>query len=307
MKKLEEALYAKWISRFGRAKVKELAEGLDAGKSVADRSKAIVKASTEEELRALLLEGFDGFFHQTVYLRKLPKAQQSIDAIKKLPVRGKPVNGVVLEEVTQPAKGELRCLLMVAEIMEFLQQNGSLVSEEIPFPVAIGISGGNLIVQVLTMQIATETWGKILEKDLRRMLTLVHADVLCDEVLNFMRDGKVDVGGYVDYSVASVKFIKMKDIDTFSGTYEVGTQGSTNHKTLRGKGKKALRESMPDEFQKLVSAVRIVNAEAQLTADYCGLKQAAKVALYPTVGKMAFRSKLQGCDPDDFIKEMAKP
>jgi hypothetical protein len=52
--RLEKALYAKWISRFGSKKIKELSAGLDVGRSIADRSKAVVESSTEDELRALL-------------------------------------------------------------------------------------------------------------------------------------------------------------------------------------------------------------------------------------------------------------
>lgn len=241
MTRLEEALYAKWISRFGRTRVKDLAEGLDAGRSIAERSKALVKARSEEELRALILEGFEGYFHQTVYLRKLAKPQQSAEAIRKIPVRGEPVNSVVLEEMAKAPKNELRCLLMVTQRMEFLQKEGPPVSPDIPFPVALGIADGNLTVQVLTMQITVETWGGILEKELRRMLTVVHADVLYDQALNFLHSRKVDVGSYVDYSKASVKLMKRKDIDTFSGTFEIGTLGSTRHSTLRGKGKRSLR------------------------------------------------------------------
>lgn len=307
MTKLEKALYAKWISRFGRAKVKDLADGLDAGRSVAEKSEAVVESSSTEELRALILKGFGGFFHQTVYLRKLAKAKQSARAVNEIPVRGKSVDSVVLEERTSSATdGEARGLLMVTQNMEFLQKEGPTVSADIPFPIAVRIAAGNLTVHVLTMQSTVETWGEILGKDLRRMLTPVHADTLHDQALNFLRKAKVDVGDYVDYSGAAVKLIKRADINAYSGAFEVGTVGSTRHDTVRGRGKKPLRDSMKGKFEELVSAERITNAEVDLSRDYLGLKGGSKIALYPTVGKMAFRSKLQGCDPDEFVKEMAK-
>jgi len=305
--KLEKALYAKWISRFGRAKVKDLADGLDAGRSVSEKSKAVVESSNDAELRGLLLEGFAGYFHQTVYLRNLKKPKQSAHAVNSIPVGGKGVDSVVLEERTSKAgDDEARCLLMVTQIMEFLPIDGRPVTRDIPFPVAVGVGGRSLTVQVLTMQSTVKTWGEILELELRRLLTPVHADSLYDMALNFLRTSKVDVGDYVDYSDAAVTLMKTVDIDTYSGSYEIGTVGSTKHDTVRGKGKKSLRASMRSEFDKLVSADRIVNAEIELGRDYLGLKAGSKIALYPTIGKIAFRSRLQGCDPDEFVEEMAE-
>jgi hypothetical protein len=100
------------------------------------------------------------------------------------------------------------------------------------------------------------------------MLTPVHADALHDQALNFLRTSKVDVGEYVDYSGAAVTLMKRADINTYSGTFEVGTVGSTKHDTVRGKGKRSLRTSMKAKFDELVSADRIVNAEIELSRDY---------------------------------------
>jgi hypothetical protein len=305
--KLEKALYAKWISRFGRAKVKDLAHGLDAGRSVSERSKAVVESSNGKELRALLLEGFDGYFHQTVYLRNLKKAKQSAQVVNSIPMTGKSVDSIVLEErTTKAGDNEARCLLMVTQTMEFLPKDGPTVTEDIPFPVAVGVGGHSLTVQVLTMQSTIKTWGEILEIELRRLLTPVHADTLYDAALNFLRTSKVDVGEYVDYSDAAVTLMKRADVETYAGSYEIGTVGSTKHDTVRGRGKRSLRASMRTEFDELVSAKRIVNAEIELDRDYLGLKADSKIALYPTIGKIAFRSRLQGCDPDEFVEEMAK-
>lgn len=306
MTKLEKALYAKWISRFGRAKVKDLADGLDAGRSVSERSKAVVESSNGKELRALLLEGFDGYFHQTVYLRNLKKAKQSAHAINSIQMEGKAVDSVVLEERTTKATDDnARCLLMVTQTMEFLPKDGATVTRDIPFPVAVGVAGHSLTVQVLTMQSTIKTWGEILEIELRRLLTPVHADTLYDTALNFLRTSKVEVGEYVDYSDAAITLMKRADVDTYSGSFEIGRVGSTKHDTIRGRDKKPLRTSMRSKFDELISAERIVNAEIELGRDYLGLKADSKIALYPTIGKIAFRSRLQGCDPDEFVEEMA--
>jgi hypothetical protein len=301
--KLEKALYAQWLSRFGRDKVKELADGLKAGKTVGEKSAAIVKSKEEDELRSLLLEGFGGFFHQTVYARKLPK--DVIKTILKIPVLGDPVNFVVLESVAKDGD-EIRCLLMVTQVMEFLPDGGGgVLSFEIPFPVALAIDDdSNLLIHVLTMQSTTDTWAEIVGKPLKRMLTTVRSDVLHDKVLNFLTQSGVSVGTYGDYSVAAIKLIKRADIDTYSGTLGVGTVGETKHYTVRGKGKKPLRSSMPAKFQELISAQRLVNAQIELADNYEELLAGSRIALFPTVGKISFRSNLQGSDPDAFVKSL---
>jgi hypothetical protein len=154
------------------------------------------------------------------------------------------------------------------------------------------------------MQSTVGTWGQIVGKDLRRILTAVRADVLHDKALNFLGHFEVDAGKYVDYSTQAAKLIKRSDIDTFSGTLEITTVGETKYSTVRGKGKRSLRTSMPEEFQKLIAAKRIVTAEIELTNKHLGLQSESKIALYPTAGKLAFRSNLEGSDPDEFVKSL---
>src|ERR1035441_7196754 len=113
-------------------------------------------------------------------------------------------------------KAEVRCLLMATQLMEFVQEDGLIASEEIPFPVALGIAGDNLIVQVLTMQSTVKTWGDILEKDLKRILTNVQADAIHDQSLEFLQAFSVDVGDYVDFSKAAIKLMLRTDVDTYS-------------------------------------------------------------------------------------------
>src|ERR1035441_10326923 len=106
-------------------------------------------------------------------------------------------------------KAEVRRLLMATQLMEFVQEDGLIASEEIPFPVALGIAGDNLIVQVLTMQSTVKTWGDILEKDLKRILTNVQADAIHDQSLEFLQAFSVDVG------------LLVLGIDTCRGSVEV--------------------------------------------------------------------------------------
>jgi hypothetical protein len=195
---------------------------------------------------------------------------------------------------------------MVTETMEFLPTEGAPITEDIPFPVTVRVSSNKLIVQILTMQIKVETWGAIVEQDLRRMLTIVQADDLYDQVLDFMGKKSAPTGQYVDYSPAAINLIDSTSINTFAGTLEVDTSGTTRHNTLRGVGRRPMRQSMPKHFHELVSANRLTDLEVELRKAHLGLSEGSKLALYPTTGKIAIRSQLRGCNPDEFIKEMAK-
>lgn len=212
---------------------------------------------------------------------------------------------VSMEECLVQDKQNARCLLMVSRDMEFLPLDGSAIVKTIPFPVAVWVSDSTLTIHVLTMQSSLKAWGEILGEDLKRILTPVRADPLHDAALGFLAKHDVPVGAYVDYSKRAIQLMKSARADTFSGTYEVGTAGSTKHDTLRQNPPKPLRTSMPEEYEKLVSARKIVNCQVQLNGEHLGLPSGAKVALYPTTGKISFRSNLQGSDPDEFVSAMA--
>jgi hypothetical protein len=304
---IEKALYTTWIRRFGAAKVKELAAEFEAGRSLAKKSEAIVEAKSERDLNALLLEGFRGFFHQTVYLRWLADWESASTDLQSIPVPHSGADSVTLQELqSSAANDDVRCLLSATRKMEFLTEEGEILAIEVPFPVALTAKRNIAIVHVLTMQSTVDTWGEIVGKRLRKMLIPVKADAIHDQALNFMRSRKIQIGDYVDYSEVSRGIIKSDQIDTFSGEFEVGTFGSSKHKTVRGKNKRALRESMKTEYEKLISADRIINAEILLKSDFRGLKAGSKLVLYPTIGKLAFRSHLEGYDPDEFVAALAK-
>lgn len=309
MTKLQKALYTHWISRLGRAKVNELADGMDVGKSVFEKSREIVNSTSEANLKSLVLEGFTGFFHQTAYLRRTNAGvvNNNIDAVKKITEEGAVSHSTVLVKLVVEGHASLRALLTVTEAMEFLPLGqGAPVSFDIPFPVCVNIAGQNISVHTLTMQSTMETWAEIVSANLRRMLSVVRADSHYDHAVDFLRAAGVDVGDYVDCSSEAIKLMKRAGVHTYSGTLEVGTVGSSKHSALRGKGKKPLRESMADEFSKLVSAKRVVTAEVEIAEDHLGIKAGSKLALYPSIGKIAFRSNLEGCNPDEFVLAMAK-
>ncbi|HEY1754421.1 MAG TPA: hypothetical protein VGG72_03430 [Bryobacteraceae bacterium] len=306
MTDLEKSLYVAWIGRFGKKKVLELTAN-QAGAKTSDRIRALIKASSQATLNALLLEGFRGYFHQTVFLRRPKQAGQTIQALLK--VKSNSDDRVHVQSREVSANGDrARLLLMVTRRMDFvLAQSSSIHAVDVPFPVALDISNNALIVQVMTMQSGVFTWGKIVGQDFRRILTFVRADFFNDQVLAFIGSSGGDSGNYLDCSKRAVELMKSERVDTYGGKYEAGADGHTEHKTVRGKGKKALRESRPKDFQSLIGAARIINCELIFRSKHAGLEAGSKVALYPSIGKIAFRSNLEGCDPDGFIKAMAKP
>jgi hypothetical protein len=303
--RLETALWEKWIARFGRAKVRELSQELDSGRSVGERSKALVRASNSDRLQELLLEGFRGFFHQAVYIRRIAASEGCAEDLKKLEPL-KPQEPVLLDRLEQISGNEMRGLLTVIQNMEFLPtEEGPPISCKVPFPVVITHRDEILTVQVLIMQSTVETWGEILGQDLRRILTFVKTDAIHDQTLMFLLGAKIATGKYVNFSTPAIRLFKRSAVNTYSGTMEVGSVGQSRYDTVGGRGKKPLRESMPEEFQKLIQARRVVRAEVELTDTHLGLAARSKMILFPTTGKIAFRSNLGGKDPDDFIQAMA--
>jgi len=305
---LQKALYAYWISRLGRARLRELTSGSeDAGKTVTERAWSIVNSSGEKELRELLIEGFGGYFHQTVYLRSVTSkvAAVNVQAVKSI-AENVPAHSTILAQLTE-TDGALRALLMVTENMEFLSKSaGGAVGHDVQFPVLVSMDGTHVSVHALTMQSTIKTWGEIVGDSLRRMLSFVSSDAHYDQALNFLRDAGVSVGEYVDYSEFATNLMKRPDVDTYSGTLEVGTVGSTKHCTLRGKNKRPMRQSMKSKFAELVAADRIINAEVEFTEEYLGLKPSSKMTLYPSTGKIVFRSNLEGSNPHEFILAIPK-
>jgi hypothetical protein len=195
---------------------------------------------------------------------------------------------------------------MVTRKMEFIiAKGGSVHTVDVPFPVALSISSNVLIVQVLTMQSGLFAWGKIVGHDFRRILTFVRADFFNDRVLGFVVSSGGDAANYLDYSKRAIELMNSEHVDTYGGKYEADADGDTEHKTVRGKGRKALRESRPKDFQSLIGSARIINCELIFRSKHASLEAGSKVALYPSIGKVAFRSNLEGCDPDAFIKTMA--
>lgn len=99
--------------------------------------------------------------------------------------------------------------------------------------------------------------------------------------------------------------MKSDRVDTWTGRYGV-TDGDTTFRSVHGKGKKALRESRAKAFDELINATQIINCSLSFKTKHANLEAGSKVALYPSTGKIAFRSTLEGCDPDAFIKTMAR-
>ncbi len=301
MTNVEKALFSAWIRRLGKKRVVELTASI-AGSSLGEKVAKLVKSKSNVELAAILLEGFDGYYHQTVYMRRIKQADKLAKAIDLMDS----TDGVSL--LTTLPDGKLfRALFMVTQRMQFVEsQTTTVFSIDVAFPVALSISGPQLTIQVLTMQSGRKTWSLIVGRPLQRMLTFVRADRIADKLLTFLLTAQVDLGEYHDYTGRAKLLLASSSADTYSGSYNEGTDGQSTHKTVRGKGKRALRESMPNGFEKLMGANRILKAEVELKDSYQGLDAGSKMVVYPSIGKIILRSSLEGGDLNAFIKALGK-
>ena len=72
---LADALEAFWISKLGTDRVKQLPGGEGAGTTL-ERARGVMRAIGKDRapFHNLLFEGFDGYFHQSVFARVLKKS-----------------------------------------------------------------------------------------------------------------------------------------------------------------------------------------------------------------------------------------
>lgn len=275
------------------------------GKTTANKLGAMVAGSTKEQLDGLLLEGFAGFVHQTAFLARVRTPADIIGIFADAPRNGDIDLLLRISQVdANPVRG--RFLVFIKRRMEFVgSQDAGFLSFDIPFPVAIHVTGNILIVQVMTMQSGISTWGRIIGQRFRKKLTVVRADYFHEKTMGFIVAAGGESPKYIDCSRRAVELMKSNRVDTFGGRYSAGLDGDTTYRTIRGKGKRALRESRLKDFNSLIGATHILNAELVFKAAHADLEAGSKVALYPNVGKVSFRSNLEGCDPDEFLKKLA--
>ena len=82
MNDLLRSLYAAWVSRLGSNRVAELAAGLSTGRTVDAKAEAIVESFSRSELDSVIVDGFQKFFHQSVYLRTASDGSHNVNNLR---------------------------------------------------------------------------------------------------------------------------------------------------------------------------------------------------------------------------------
>lgn len=248
-----------------------------------------------------MLEGFAHRFHQTVYMRRADNAGRALVDMRP----GVFDDVTVLKVETENGRG--RASLTVAQVVEFLPPDDATFSVPIEFPVMVTWTGDRISVHVLTMQITADTWGGVVGRSVRRLITRIASDNTHDTVLDFLRtEHGLPLGRYHDYSASALDLIRDPRVDTYSGRFAVGLEGATQHDTVGARGgRRALREAMPAEFERLVAAERVVRAEVGFAEGHAGMEAGAKAILYPTTGRITIRSLLRGGDLLELVETLA--
>ena len=304
---LADALEAFWISKLGTERVKELPGGDVAGTTL-DRARNVIRTigKDRERFHALLFEGFDGYFHQSVFARQLTKSITK--ELKALPT-GKKVNDVELWTMTSPTTGTVRVLAGVRKQMQFLTEKDQVIRETITIPAIAETIPSYFRVRVLTVQSTVKAWTELLGTEINRILSPVVDTDLAENMFRAVETTGANLGDLHDLSEQAVELMKnTKSVYTYSGTFGVRKVGRTRHSTEGGflnRGRQPLHNVMKPEFDELISSDQIRQCDIEIREAYEGLVAGTALSLYPVEGKLVFRKMLGGGIVNDFLAYLA--
>jgi hypothetical protein len=310
MDSLAARLDAFWISKLGVERLAQLPGG-STGKKPLERALNVVRElppRDRRQLHELLWEGFDGYFHETVYARN--ELQKPIAGpIADLPLGAS--QGPVEWWARQSASAQsIRALAGAKKEIEFLTEAGALVREVVAVPVLVEAVSSRLRVRVLTVQSTPPTWTELTGVAVRRLLTPVVANESADLVLSVLAGLPTQVGTMQDLSAQVVRLMKNTETCfTYSGTYGVRTVGRTRHTSEGGRlghRRQPLHVVMPSEFRELISAKQVRHCEIEMQRPFEGLPPGTAVVLYPVEGKIVFRKMLGKGIIDEFLAFVAR-
>jgi hypothetical protein len=298
-------LDAFWISKLGSDRLSDLTE--TSGEDVSDKALAVVRelAKNRNRFYDLLFEGFDGYFHQSVYARK---DTSLLGRLKQLSI-GKTA-GKVEWWSKQSGDDQVRVLAGVRKDVEFVV-GSRVVTETIPIPAMVEASASSLRVRILTVQSKPETWGKLLNLEITRMLTPIKDTELSETIYDALHPELAEFGKIQNLSSMAVKL--MKDIDhvlTYSGTFGVKNKttkvGRTRHSTDGRFGtRNPMHVVMEPEFKQLVGSTDIRHCEIVIKTDHHGLIPGTALVFFPDEGKIIFRRMLGKGVIDAFLANLA--
>ncbi len=330
MSDLSESLLSLWIQKLGQRRVGAEMEELqldDEPRLLPDKANAIVEFYKDDfhELLDLVLEGFDGPYHQTIYINgfdheedALAEEVNSLDmAIRTaidqlsmhLPIGPFPIPAGALAATRKIDAEQIRLLFFVPYFMQFEKPDrAGLTSYQFAIPVSLRLTEEQLFICPITMQ--SVEWTPILGEEVRRALTTVKSDTVQDNIVSFLRkETGILVGSPVNFSARAVDIMKDSTVDTFEGRLEIGGSegapvGETAYKTYRVKDKTigGMRETMPKEFEQLISATVIPRCQVQFRSHFHGLPNGTVLRLFPAHGKIALGRQVEGADLIEFLK-----
>jgi len=306
---LAENLNAFWISKLGADRLAQLPGG-STGRSSLDKALNVVRElkKDRETLYNLLFEGFDGYFHQSVFVRDLKKSMASTLANLEI---GKTVKDVEWWAIQSPKAHHVRVLAGVRRQMQFLTAKDVGEWYVITIPVMIEAMPSLLRVRTLTVQSTPTTWSELLGKEITRILTPLVDTELHDQALGATGVPVGDLGEMVDYSRHAVELMKdTANVNTYAGTFAVRTVGQTRHATGGGglgRKRQPMHVVMSTEFNELVGSDRVRQCEIDVQKDLdIGLLAGTALVIYPVEGKIVFRKMLSGGAVDAFLAYLAR-
>lgn len=290
---LTDNLDAFWLSKLGADRLSHLTEASDG--DVSDKALAVVRQLAKDRGRfyGLLFDGFDGYFHQSVYARKKTSLLQRL---KKLSM-GKAEGQVDWWSRQSDGANHVRVLAGVRKDLDFVVGN-RVVTRTIPIPAMAEAFSSDFRVRILTVQSKPETWGKLLNLDINRLLTPINETELSQTLYDAISPDLADFGNIQNLSSMAVKLMKDTDrVLTFSGTFGVKKVnvkvGRTRHSTDGRYGNRSpMHEVMPSEFVELVNSNDIRHCEIVIKTEHHGLIPGTALVFFPDEGKIIFRRML---------------
>jgi hypothetical protein len=310
MNPISERMDAFWLSKLGVACLAELPGGAVVGNPL-EKALGVLRQlkGDRERFHELIQEGFDGYFHQSVYARTVGTKSMA-GPLAGLPV-GKSHGAVEWwAQQSQLSKGYTRVLAGVQKEMEFISATNQFVQQTITIPAIVEALPRRLRVRVLTVQSTAITWTELLGIPIRRILTPVVDNELADLIYDALGQLTPGIGEMQDLSEQAVELMKDTGrVYTYSGTFGVRTVGRTRHTSEGGRlgtRRQPLHVVMRPEFDELISADQIRHCEVEFQAEWEGLPPKTAVVLYPVEGKIVFRRMLGRGVIDDFLANVAR-
>lgn len=307
---LAENLNAFWISKLGADRLAQMPGGTN-GRGSLDKALNVVRElkRDRETFYKLLFEGFDGYFHQSVFARALGKKSMA-STLARVEI-GKTVKDVEWWATQSPRQHHVRVLAGVRRHMQFLNAKDVGVWHVITIPVMIEAMPSLLRVRTLTVQSTPAMWSELLGEEIIRILSPVVDTELQDQALGATGAAFEDLGEMVDLSEQAVALMKdTANVYTYAGTFAVRTVGHTRHATGGaglGRKRQPMHQVMRPEFDELVASDRIRQCEIEVKRDFgAGLLEGTALVIYPVEGKIVFRRMLSGGAVDAFLAYLAR-